>query len=135
MQKGKEQKQNKTDITCNKKEILLETLLKSYGNVSDACRMANISRNQFYNYTRTDEVFKEKVEELQESLIDKAETALYKQIESQNITAIIFFLKTKGKSRGYVERVEHVNKEVQEFDKTEEDLIKELEQLDSRIIK
>lgn len=137
MQKENNVKTKITDIKKeDKKEVLLKTLEKSYGNVSDACKMANISRNQFYKYVRTDEDFKEKVDELQESLIDIAETALYKQIEAKNITAIIFFLKTKGKQRGYIERVEHVNKEVQEFEnKTEEQILKEIELLDKNIIK
>ena len=38
--------------------------------------------------------------------IDFAESQLHKQIRDGNSTATIFFLKTKGKKRGYVERQE-----------------------------
>ena len=36
-----------------------------------------------------------------------AESQLHKQILKGNTSATIFYLKTKGKNRGYVERHEH----------------------------
>ena len=35
------------------------------------------------------------------------ESSLMKAIEGGNVTAMIFYLKTQGKGRGYVERSEH----------------------------
>lgn len=46
-------------------------------------------------------------EELEEKITDKAEQVLAKQINLENITAVIFHLKTKGKKRGYSEKVEN----------------------------
>ena len=92
------------------KKILLQSLENSFGNISEACKKAKISRRSFYNYLRDDEEFKEAVEEIEESLIDLAESELYNQISKENTTALIFFLKTKGKKRGYVERTEVINK-------------------------
>ena len=42
-----------------------------------------------------------------ESSVDLAESELMKAIRAGNMTAIIFFLKTQGRSRGYVERSDH----------------------------
>ena len=41
-----------------------------------------------------------------ESVIDLAESKLIENIQANDNTAILFYLKTKGKKRGYVERSE-----------------------------
>jgi len=48
------------------------------------------------------------IDQEKESLLDLAETALIKNIKNQDNTAIIYFLKTQGRKRGYNERVENV---------------------------
>ena len=108
------------------KAKLLVSLNNSFGNISKACEKLKISRRTFYNYIQEDKEFKEAVEEIEESLIDLGESELYNQITEGNVTAIIFFLKTKGKKRGYVERTEFVNKidEVDLSGISTEDLLK-----------
>lgn len=49
--------------------------------------------------------------EITEDLIDVAENKLLKAINSDNLTATIFYLKTKGKNRGYSERQEITGKD------------------------
>lgn len=41
-----------------------------------------------------------------ESLLDLAESKLIQNIQDQDTTSIIFYLKTQGKKRGYVEKQE-----------------------------
>jgi hypothetical protein len=53
-----------------------------------------------------DAEYKKAVEDLNDVAIDFAESQLHKQIKDGNSTATIFYLKTKGKKRGYVERQE-----------------------------
>ena len=43
---------------------------------------------------------------IQDSLLDLAESKLLENIENNENTAIIFYLKTKGKKRGYIEKQE-----------------------------
>ena len=42
--------------------------------------------------------------EVDEGSIDFAETMLHKNIRDGNVPSIIFYLKTKGKKRGYIEQ-------------------------------
>lgn len=86
---------------------MLAALEKSLGIVSSACKKVKIARQTHYEWLREDADYKAAVQEIDEMALDFVESKLYKQIASDNPTAIIFHLKTKGKSRGYVERMEH----------------------------
>lgn len=99
--KKKEQKR-----TTVKKETLLKSLQQNMGNVTLACHFSNCSRSTFYRYCEQDEQFKKDVEDIGEMAIDVCEAELWKLIKDGNPTAILFFLKTKGKKRGYIERQE-----------------------------
>ena len=87
------------------KEKFLTILAKNAGNVSAACKAFNITRQTYYNWAK-DEGFKAIVDEIQESLIDNAESKLQKLINEDSPVAILFYLKTRAKSRGYIERQE-----------------------------
>ena len=93
----------KTDIL---KANLLEALEKSLGVVTTACSKVGCSRETFYKYCKEDEEFKSKVDDISNVTLDFAESQLHKQIMDGNTTATIFYLKTKGKKRGYIERTE-----------------------------
>ena len=65
------------------------------------------SKSTVYEYLKRYPDLQNVLDEARESAIDFVESALMKAIEADNLTAIIFFLKTQGKSRGYNERPEH----------------------------
>jgi len=92
-----------SDIT---KKAMLEALEKSLGIVTSACKAVDISRETHYRWLREDAEYKAAVDSLSDVALDFAESQLHKQIKDGNSTATIFFLKTKGKKRGYVERQE-----------------------------
>lgn len=94
-----------------KKTAMLEALEKTLGVVSSACQIVGIDRTTHYNWLKDDPEYKKLVGDLDNVALDYAESKLFKQIKSDNITAIIFYLKTKGKKRGYVERQETVARE------------------------
>ena len=94
---------NKTDT---KKGLMLEALEKSLGIVSTACKMVDISRQTHYAWLKADEEYKKAVDSIQDGVLDFAESHLYKLVKEGNPAATIFFLKTKGKKRGYIERQE-----------------------------
>lgn len=92
-------------MTRKMKEFL-EAYDRSLGNVSTACRAVGITRRTFYNWKNGNEVFRQSIEELDAYNLDFAETMLMKHIREGDTTSLIFYLKTKGRERGYVERVE-----------------------------
>lgn len=88
------------------KEKLLNSLKECSGIVTFACEKVGLSRQTFYRWYREDAEFKERVDAINELQIDVAEASLLKKIQKGDTTAIIFYLKTKGKDRGYSERRE-----------------------------
>lgn len=98
---------NWTDWTP-KKEAFLKAFELTVANVKEACKKVGISRQTYYNWLETDATFSKAVANVREGIIDDTESALFKSIGQGNVTAIIFALKCRGKSRGYVERQELV---------------------------
>ena len=88
------------------KKAMLEALEKSLGIVSTAAKMVGIDRSTHYAWLKADEEYKSAVNSIQDSVLDFAESHLYKLVKDGNPAATIFFLKTKGKKRGYIERQE-----------------------------
>jgi len=97
----------KTNKIRHTKERLLEALEKSLGVVTTACKKVSVDRSTFYKYLNEDEDFANAVKELDNVALDFAESQLHKQIQDGVPTSTIFYLKTKGKKRGYIERQEH----------------------------
>jgi hypothetical protein len=96
-------KENKSEHI---KKKLLTALERSLGVVTTACRQSDIGRTTFYKYYKEDLEFKEKVDDISNIALDFAESQLHQlmQGDSPNPTSVIFYLKTKGKHRGYVEK-------------------------------
>ena len=93
--------------TQRRKSKLLKALAESKGIVAYACEAAGVSRNTYYEWLKNDDDFKQKAEEITEATLDRVEAKLLEAINEDNLTAIIFYLKTKGRNRGYVERIEN----------------------------
>lgn len=89
-----------------KKKKAIEILKQKAGNVTLTTEALKISRAIFYVWKKEDPEFAQAVEDIEEGLIDFAESKLMKKINDDDNTAIIFFLKTKGRKRGYIERQE-----------------------------
>ena len=115
---------NKTE---QHKKAIIEALEKSLGVVTTACKNVGIGRTTFYGWIQEDEEFAKEVDDIQNITLDFAESQLHKQIKDGNTTATIFYLKTKGKKRGYIERQEitgadgmPTNFQIEIIDKTED---------------
>jgi len=106
------------------KKAMIEALEKSLGIVTTAAKSVGIDRTTHYNWLKEDEDYKAAVEGIDDMAIDFAESQLNQLMmgakhqvvtnkgeiveikDAPNPSSIIFFLKTKGKKRGYVERQE-----------------------------
>ena len=93
----------KTDI---QKKAMIEALEKSLGIVTTAAKTVGIARSTHYDWIEKDEEYRKAVEDIAEMTIDFAESQLHKQIKDGVQASTIFYLKTKGKKRGYVEAQE-----------------------------
>lgn len=98
------QKKFSPDEEAQKKASFLSALKASKGIIQTACDACGITRAMFYRWRDGDSGFKAKYDEVNEGQIDKVESKLLRKIDDGDTTAIIFYLKTKGKSRGYSER-------------------------------
>lgn len=98
-------KMESTNSTTNKREFL-EALKRCAGNVSEATKHVPIHRTTHYLWLESDPEYAAAVDAIKESLIDRAEGVLHGLISEGNVPAVLFFLKTQGKKRGYVERTE-----------------------------
>lgn len=90
-----------------KQTAFLKALAESQGLISYACEKTNISRQTYYNWCEKYPDFAQKCEDISEATLDRVEGKLLSAINEENIAAIIFYLKTKGKKRGYVEQVDN----------------------------
>ena len=90
--------------TEHKKKAVLRALEASLGVVTTACKDAQISRTTFYAWVEDDPSFAAAVLNLNEVALDFAESQLFKQMKAGNATSTIFYLKTRGRSRGYIEQ-------------------------------
>jgi hypothetical protein len=89
------------------KKAMIDALEKSLGIVTTACKKVGINRSTHYDWIKEDEEYRDAVNGIEDIAIDFAESKLHSQIDKGDTTATIFYLKTKGKKRGYIERTEY----------------------------
>ena len=76
------------------------------GNLAAVARKLGVCRQTLYSYIERHPSVKDVVAESRETMLDNAESALYRAVLAGEAWAVCFFLKTQGKRRGYVERQE-----------------------------
>ena len=85
----------------DKRQIkFIESLKKNLGILSLTLKETNVSREDYEDWLEELD-FAREVEIIEDTSIDYVESKLLKEIEQGNIPAITFYLRTKGKNRGY----------------------------------
>lgn len=85
---------------------MVEALEYTLGIVAAACKRAEVPRRTFYNWYESDSEFRAAVDEVVEVQIDYVEGQLLQLIKAGDTTAIIFYLRTKGKKHGWNDKTE-----------------------------
>lgn len=99
-----------------RKKKFLKLLKEGSGIQAYALEACKLSRNTVNRWKHEDENFAQQCQEIEDNCIDRVEAKLLEQINDGNITAIIFYLKTKGKKHGYVEQIDQ-NVNISPFEK------------------
>lgn len=77
---------------------------KCHGNLTNVAKELTIARSTMYEMVKASPSLRSALDDARERRLDEAEDWLRDKMEAGDTTAIIFFLKTQGKSRGYIER-------------------------------
>lgn len=88
------------------KAALLQALINSLGIVTPACKEVGISRDRFYTYYNEDADFKAAVDDIQNVQTDFVEGQLFKKIKEGSEKSILFYMRYRGKQRGYTDSVD-----------------------------
>lgn len=86
------------------KQRMLLALEQNLGIVTNACKAIGISRPMHYKWLKEDPEYRKAVKDMENAALDFAESQLFQQIAKNNPLSTIFYLKCKGKKRGYIEQ-------------------------------
>ena len=81
-------------------------IIKMSGNLAAVARSLGKSRQWLYNYLDKHPDLWETITETRETMLDNVESKLYQKALAGDNTCMLFYLRTQGKKRGYVERSE-----------------------------
>jgi len=89
-----------------KQAEMLIALERNLGIVTTAANEVGISRQVHYDWMKANPDYYAAVKELDNVVIDFAESALFANVKAQKEASIIFLLKTRGRERGYKEVID-----------------------------
>ena len=88
-----------------------QALIKANGFQSVAAEMLGVHPSSISRRLKNNANLQKRLDEIQEARLDFAEQQLEALINDKNPSAIMFFLKCKGKKRGYIEKEIHIVQE------------------------
>ena len=91
-------------MLSKEKVTFLKALENGMGIITNALEACNIPRAKYLLWYENDEEFSKLVSQVLEKQIDFVESKLLEKINNGDTQAILFYLKTKGKDRGYTEK-------------------------------
>ena len=96
-------------IKCTPVQVS-DALRASDGNLTAAATKLGVTRQGVYDYIDRYKL-QEVLDQSREKMADEAVGQLHRLVRDGNLGAVIFYLKTQAKSRGYTERIETTGKD------------------------
>jgi len=90
---------------ADRKEDFIKAYLDGGCVVYKACAAVGVNRQTFYNWYADDPDFRQAIDEGKEAQVDWAEDKLMKLIDAGDTFATTFYLKTRGRDRGWNDRL------------------------------
>jgi len=90
------------------KPKLLQAVAEFKGNLAVIAQNLNVTRQTIYNHIHGDEEIGQAVEAAREAATDFVENSLYAKALRGDTTAMIFWLKCRGRDRGWIEHRDYV---------------------------
>ena len=84
----------------NRKKNFIEVLKKNLGILSKTLVETGVDKEDYLDWLEEVDFYNH-IQDIESVSVDYVESKLLKQIEEGNISAITYYLKTKGKDRGY----------------------------------
>jgi len=94
------------------KPAIIKAIRNSYGNITIIAERLGCERMTIYNWLQKDEEIAQMIKDEREKIVDLAESKLVSKVEEGSETMIALVLKTLGRERGYVEKQNIVNENV-----------------------
>jgi hypothetical protein len=79
------------------------------GNMAGVCKALQVSRRTMERFFIAHPELNDELQIAREEMLDMAESSLYRRVLAGDSWAVCFFLKTQGRGRGYIERGETFN--------------------------
>ena len=83
---------------------MVKALEKRLGIVTQAAKDVGIARSTHYDWMESDPEYKKAVDALEDVVLDFGEQCLFEQMRDGTPASTIFFMKYKGRKRGYETR-------------------------------
>lgn len=93
---------------------VIDALQATKGMVSLAAKKLGCEPNTIRNYIARHSTVAEACKEIREATVDIAELKLFTAIQNGEAWAISMYLKTIGRDRGYIDRLDHYHHQVRE---------------------
>ena len=90
-------------------KLIIKALMAHGGGVTYAAKALGMPRPDLSKRINESEVLGQARQDALDSVLDEAEDILFTKMREGNMTAVIFLLKCHGKSRGYIEKPDTLN--------------------------